>query len=341
MKVIVDDKIPYIRGQIERLANEVAYLPGSAISKSDVQDADVLIVRTRTRCDQALLEGTSVRLIVTATIGYDHIDTAYCEAHGIQWTNCPGCNANSVCQYVHHALEATGFLKPSYTIGVVGVGHVGSLVAADLEACGMKVLRCDPPKEAEQKNFNCQCSMVNGKWLDGKYLDLPTIQAEADIITFHTPLTKEGPWATYHMADEQFFRHLLHRPLIINASRGGVVDNEALLWALNEGLIADAVIDTWEGEPDLNRELLEQVVIGTPHVAGYSADGKANATRMSLEAVAQFMGVDFKPQIDLPDAPCLSVETLLDDSRQLKLHPDRFEEMRGNYPVRRERLCKV
>ena len=143
------------------------------------------------------------------------------------------------------------------------------------------------------------------------------------------------------MADEQFFRHLLHRPLIINASRGGVVDNEALLWALNEGLIADAVIDTWEGEPDLNRELLEQVVIGTPHVAGYSADGKANATRMSLEAVAQFMGVDFKPQIDLPDAPCLSVETLLDDSRQLKLHPDRFEEMRGNYPVRRERLCKV
>ena len=163
------------------------------------------------------------------------------------------------------------------------------------------------------------------------------IQAEADIITFHTPLTKSGPYPTYHMADEQFFQQLPHRPLIINASRGGVVDNMALLQALRDGRVADAVIDTWEGEPDLNRELLEQVAIGTPHVAGYSADGKANATRMSLEAVARFMGVDFVPDIHLPDAPCLSVETLLDDSRLLKQHPDRFEDFRGNYPVRRER----
>lgn len=336
MKVIVDDKIPYIRGQIERLADEVCYLPGSNINRDDVHDADVLIVRTRTRCDRTLLEGSSVRLIVTATIGFDHIDTAYCEAAGIQWTNCPGCNANSVCHYVHHALEATGRLKPSYTVGVVGVGHVGSLVAADLEACGMKVLRCDPPK-AEEEQFNSQCEMVNGKWLNSKYVDLSTIQREADIITFHTPLTKSGPYPTYHMADEQFFQQLPHRPLIINASRGGVVDNMALLQALRDGRVADAVIDTWEGEPDLNRELLEQVAIGTPHVAGYSADGKANATRMSLEAVSRFMGVDFVPDIHLPDAPCLSVETLLDDSRLLKQHPDRFEDFRGNYPVRRER----
>lgn len=331
MKVIVDDKIPYIRGQIERLADEVVYLPGSAICKSDAMDADVLIVRTRTRCDRELLEGTSVQLIVTATIGYDHIDTAYCEAVGIQWTNCPGCNANSVCHYIHHALEATDRLNPSYTIGIVGVGHVGSLVAADLEACGMKVLLCDPPREDLE---------VRGERLEVRdmptFVSLATIQAEADIITFHTPLTKEGSYATYHMADQQFFQQLPHRPLIINAARGGVVDNEALLCALNEGLIADAVVDTWEGEPAINRDLLSRVVIGTPHIAGYSADGKANATRMSLEAVARFMGVDFVPQIVLPDAPCLSVETLLDDSRQLKQHPDRFEEMRGNYPVRRE-----
>ena len=138
------------------------------------------------------------------------------------------------------------------------------------------------------------------------------------------------------MADEQFFRHLPHRPLIINASRGGVVDNVALLQALRDGRVADAVIDTWEGEPNLNRELLEQVVIGTPHVAGYSADGKANATRMSLEAVAQFMGKGFTPQIILPDAPKLTVETLRDDSERLKQWPEGFEEMRGNYPVRRE-----
>lgn len=335
MKAIVDDKIPYIRGQIEQLADEVAYLTGSAISREDVRNADVLIVRTRTRCDRSLLEGSKVKLIVTATIGYDHIDTDYCEANGIRWTNCPGCNANSVCRYVHHALEATGRLNPELTVGVVGVGHVGSLVAADLEACGMKVLLCDPPKAEEE--FNGHFSMVNGKWLNSKYVDLATIQREADIITFHTPLTKEGPYATYHMADEHFFCHLSHRPLIINASRGGVVDNEALLQALHDRRVADAVIDTWEGEPVINRELLQQVAIATPHIAGYSADGKANATRMSLEAVAQFLGRDFTPQIILPDAPKLTVETLKDDSERLKQWPERFEEMRGNYPVRRER----
>ena len=340
MKVIVDDKIPYIRGQIERLADEVCYLPGSSIGRDDVRDADVLIVRTRTRCDRELLEGSSVQLIVTATIGFDHIDTAYCEAAGIQWTNCPGCNANSVCHYVHHALEATGRLNPSYTIGIVGVGHVGSLVAADLEVCGMKVLLCDPPRQQNPSLISSKGRRQDSPLWEGvgevSFVDLSTIQAEADIITFHTPLTKEGPYATYHMADESFFHQLPHRPLIINASRGGVVDNEALLCALNEGLIADAVVDTWEGEPNINRELLRRVAIATPHVAGYSADGKANATRMSLEAVARFVGVDFVPQIVLPDAPCLSVETLLDDSRLLKQHPELFEDFRGNYPVRRE-----
>ena len=325
MKVIVDDKIPYIRGQIEQLADEVVYLTGSAISGEDVRDADVLIIRTRTRCDHTLLEGSKVKLIVTATIGYDHIDTDYCETNGIRWTNCPGCNANSVCRYVHHALEATGRLNPTMTVGVVGVGHVGTLVAADLEQCGMKVLLCDPPRDDAHDD-------VEGH----PFVALSTIQQEADIITFHTPLTKDGPYATYHMADEQFFQQLPHRPLIINASRGGVVDNVALLQALRDGRVADAVIDTWEGEPDLNQELLQQVVIGTPHIAGYSADGKANATRMSLEAVAQFMGVDFTPQIILPNAPKLTVETLKDDSDKLKRNPEKFEDFRGNYPVRRE-----
>lgn len=325
MNVIVDDKIPYIRGQIEQLADNVRYLPGSSISSEDVHDADVLIVRTRTRCDRSLLEGSKVKLIVTATIGYDHIDTAYCDLAGIRWTNCPGCNANSVCCYVHHALEATERLNSSYTIGIVGVGHVGSLVAADLEASGMNVFLCDPPREAA------------GDWVEGhNFVDLATLQAEADIITFHTPLTKDGPYATYHLADAAFFQQLRHRPLIINASRGGVVDNKALLQALNDRLVADAVIDTWEGEPVISRELLSRVAIATPHIAGYSADGKANATRMSLEAVAQFIGSDFVPSIVLPDAPKLTVDTLMDDSLRLKQWPEGFEEMRGNYPVRRE-----
>lgn len=334
MRVIVDDKIPYIRGQIEQLADEVVYLPGSNIDSNDVKDADVLIIRTRTRCDRTLLEGSMVKLIVTATIGYDHIDTTYCEESGISWTNCPGCNTNSVCRYVHHALEATGWLKPAMTVGVVGVGHVGTLVAADLEKCGMKVLRCDPPKAEEEVKANGRSSLSTLH--SPLFTDLATIQAEADIITFHTPLTKEGPYATYHMADEQFFHRLPHRPLIINASRGGVVDNKALLKALREGRIADAVVDTWEVEPDIDKELLQAVAIGTPHIAGYSADGKANATRMALEAVARFMGKDFVPQVYPPEAPKLTVGTLMDDSEKLKLHPEQFEEMRGKYPARRE-----
>lgn len=189
----------------------------------------------------------------------------------------------------------------------------------------MKVLLCDPPRDDAHDD-------VEGH----PFVALSTIQQEADIITFHTPLTNEGPYATYHMADEHFFRHLPRCPLIINASRGGVVDNEALLQALHDGRVADAVIDTWEGEPTINRVLLQQVAIATPHIAGYSADGKANATRMSLEAVARFLGRDFTPKIILPDAPKLTVETLRDDSERLKQWPEGFEEMRGNYPVRRE-----
>lgn len=327
MKAVIDDKIPYIKGQIEQLVDETVYLPGSDISAADVCDADILIVRTRTHCDRKLLEGSPVKLVVTATIGFDHLDTPYLDSAGIRWTNCPGCNASSVRQYVHNSLLATGYLHPGMTAGVVGVGHVGSLVADELEQAGMHVLRCDPPK--------------------GEPATLDEIAEEADIITFHTPLTHDGDCPTWHIANDAFFCKLKHKPLIINSSRGAVVDNQALICALDKGLVCDAIIDTWEGEPNLNLELLKKAVIATPHIAGYSADGKANATRMSLQAVCRLIGKPFTLDIQPPTLPdgfaygeCKEGPLRLYDPRVdtalLKAQPGLFEFFRGHYPLRRE-----
>ena len=339
MKAVIDDKIPYIKGQIEKLIEQTVYLKGSDIGPNDVADADILVVRTRTHCNEALLKGSQVRLIVTATIGHDHLDKDYLQRAGIEWTNCPGCNASSVMQYVHNSLLALGLLKKGLTVGVVGVGHVGTLVANDLEKKSLNVLRCDPPK--------------------GEKYTLPQLAEVCDIITFHTPLTKEGNHPTYHLADAAFFASLKKRPLIINSSRGAVVDNEALLHALESGQVSNAVIDTWEGEPNLNRQLLAKAIIATPHIAGYSADGKANATRMSLQAIADFLAKNGKTSLpsfkvnpprlpkhfsyaDTTENSTSSVPKALrlydprTDTARLKAHPEAFESQRGNYPLRRE-----
>lgn len=334
MKIIVDDKIPYIKGQIEQLGDEVLYLSGSKIGRDDVRDADVLMIRTRTHCNRELLEGSTVKFIVTATIGFDHIDVDYLREAGIEWTNCPGCNATSVGQYVRNTLfllqRERGLCLKDATLGIVGVGHVGSAV---LEACRPwvgRVLLNDPPK--------------------GLPTPLSVLQAECDVITFHTPLVTDGQWPSFHLADEAFFAGLVKHPVIINAARGEVVDNVALEAALDSGQVSEAVIDTWEHEPHLSRTLLNKVYIGTPHIAGYSADGKANATRMSLEAVARWMGVADKVHFDVfpPKVPesCRpsgdAVEDALrlydprQDSQRLKDSPSDFERLRGDYPLRRE-----
>lgn len=339
MKIIVDDKIPYIKGQVEQLGDEVLYLSGSQISADDVRDADVLMIRTRTHCNRELLEGSKVKFVVTATIGFDHIDTGYMEEAGIEWSNCPGCNAASVGQYVRNSLfllaKNRGLNLAETTLGIVGVGHVGTAV---LEACKpwvKEVLLNDPPRQS-------------AGFCGEHVVDLQTIAERCDVITFHTPLVRDGEWPSYHLADEAFLKGLARRPVIINAARGEVVDNFALEKALNEGWISDAVVDTWENEPHVARTLLNKVYIGTPHVAGYSADGKANATRMSLQAVARWMGKDVRFQVNPPSVPdtCMPVgnpveDALLlydprQDSERLKADPDGFEYQRGNYPLRRE-----
>lgn len=338
MKIVVDSKIPYMKGVAETLADEVVYAEGHDFTPELVRDADALFVRTRTRCNSQLLEGSCVRFIATATIGYDHIDTEWCRQAGITWTNAPGCNSGGVEQYVHSALllleRCHAFTLRGSTLGVVGVGHVGSRVARVGKNLGMKVLLCDPPR-AERETGT-------------KFFKLEELAQQCDIITFHTPLTREGAHPTFHLANKAFFHSLSKSPFIINTSRGEVVDNEALLHALNEKLVTDAIIDVWENEPVINRLLLEHVLVGTPHIAGYSGDGKANATRMSLEAFCRFfhLPASFNIEPPAPENPIIQATTLSDallaiynpmeDSQRLKAHPDAFEQLRGNYFYRRE-----
>ncbi len=335
MKVIVDNKIPYIAGVLEKLADEVVYLPGSSFTKEAVHDADALIVRTRTHCNRELLEGSRVKFIATATIGFDHIDTDYCQKAGITWTNCPGCNAGSVEQYVHSVLlllkRKKGLDLKQATLGIVGVGHVGSRVHRMAEKLGMKVLLNDPPRADRGETG---------------FTDLSTLARTCDVITFHTPLIREGQYRTYHLADKAFFASLKHTPYLVNSSRGEVVDTLALLDALNAGQVKDAVIDVWENEPDINKELLEAACIATPHIAGYSADGKANATRMALEAYCHFFGIQADFEIHPEEASIsfssdaeeaqLQAYNPLRDNEWLKASPEKFEWFRGNYPLRRE-----
>ena len=336
MKVIVDNKIPYIAGEIEKIADKVVYLPGDAFTKEEVKEADALVVRTRTHCNRDLLEGSQVKFIVTATIGFDHIDTEYCHEAGIAWTNCPGCNAGSVEQYIHSVLlllkREMGLKLEEATLGIVGVGHVGSRVKRMAESLGMKVLLNDPPRaDKGEKGF----------------VDLRTIASESDVITFHTPLIKEGIYRTCHLVDKDFLFSLKRNPVIINSSRGEVVDTASLLIALSAGKVKDAVIDTWEYEPVISRELMEVAFLATPHIAGYSADGKANATRMSLEALARFFGVEadfcvMPPEYsgiqfsDDAEEAYLQAYNPTRDSEWLKKCPEKFEWFRGSYPLRRE-----
>ncbi len=332
MKIVVDDKIPYIRETICQLADETVFLSGAAITADDVRDADVLVVRTRTRCNRQLLEGSKVQLVVTATIGYDHIDTQWLQEAGIRWTNCPGCNSGSVAQYVECALllleQQKGLSLHESTIGIVGCGHVGSKVKAVAERLGMQVLVCDPLLD------------------NPSFVSLDEIERRCEVITFHVPLTREGQYATWHMADEDFFHRLPRVPYIINTSRGEVVDNQALLQALQDGRVRDAIIDVWEHEPHPDAALLDKVFIGTPHIAGYSADGKTNADNMVIDAICQHFGLPHPGIIAPPALPNdfkytgspLDLYNPMIDSQKLKADASQFEQLRNNYPLRREKI---
>lgn len=345
MKIVVDDKIPFIREAIAQISTDVIYKSGIAISPDDIHDADALIIRTRTRCDEALLKGSKVSFIATATIGYDHLDIEYLKRAHITWTNCPGCNANSVGQYIHSCLllleKEKGYDLSKTTVGLVGVGHVGHAVIEAIRPLGVQILLNDPPQKKALRKAGKPHEF---------FLKMEELQEKCDIISFHTPLITKGSYPTFHLANKTFFNALKKQPIIINTSRGAVVDNTDVLQALKDDIIRDAIIDTWENEPNINQELLNLIYIGTPHIAGYSADGKANATRMALTALCNHfhLPVTFQirvpqlPEEELPESNLTETERALvlynphTDSLKLKSHPTMFEELRGNYPLRRE-----
>jgi erythronate-4-phosphate dehydrogenase len=345
--VVVDDKIPFLRGVLEPFA-QVAYIDGQSIGSEDVRHADAMIVRTRTRCDAGLLDGSAVRFIATATIGTDHIDIPYCESHGITWTNAAGCNAGSVYQYVAAALawlaSVHDFQFAKLTLGVVGCGHVGSKVAALGRIAGMNVIVNDPPLQR-----------VSG----GDFVSLHELLSRSDIVSLHTPLTTGGIDPTFHLIGQTELEMMKPGAVLINSSRGEVVDNESLKMALKQHVIKDAILDVWENEPEPDPDLIHLSALATPHIAGYSADGKATGSAMSVQALAAFFGfplTGWQPET-IPhalrsnllsiDAQEKNIEQVFagavlhtydiqaDDAR-LRSNPGDFERQRGHYPVRRE-----
>lgn len=314
MKIVADAYIPFLKGLLDDVA-QVEYLSPDNITADAVKDADALIVRTRTQCNASLLTGSKVRFIATATIGYDHIDTTFCAQNGITWTNCPGCNANSVVNYIYAAL-ATLFKNDltSKTVGIVGVGNVGSRVAKMLQALGVKVLLNDPPRAKEEP--------------DMPFLPISKLQEQCDIITFHVPLTSN----TYHLVDSAFLAGCKRTPLIINAARGEVCDTNALL-----NYNGNIVLDCWENEPNISLPLLNKVVLGTPHIAGYSVDGKANGTHMAAKALCRFFGIEKEIKIEVPGEKGIPYY-IEGESNALKAHPEQFETFRNHYPIRRDNI---
>ena len=282
MKILVDENMPYARDLFARLG-EVTAVPGRPIPVEELDDADALMVRSVTKVNSQLLDGKNVRFVGTATAGTDHVDQDYLAQAGIAFSAAPGCNAIAVVEYVFSALlmlaERDGFQLTDRTVGIVGVGNVGGRLQKRLEALGVRTLLCDPPLAA------------NGE--PGDFLPLDKLVEEADILTFHTPLYKDGPYKTWHLADEALISRLKPGAILINACRGAVVDNAALLKCLEAGQKLSTVLDVWEPEPDLNVALLEKVDIGTAHIAGYTLEGKARGTTQVFEAYSAFIG---KPQ---------------------------------------------
>lgn len=324
MQIIIDKGIPFLQGVFPSEI-EVKFLPPEEITADSVRKADALFVRTRTRINKELLHGSQVRFVATATIGFDHIDQDYCREAGIYWVSCPGCNAQAVCDYVEEAIASfnsspsRGRSGGGFTIGIVGYGHVGKLVAQMAERKGYKVLLSDPPL--------------------GTGMSLNELAPLCDVLTFHTPLTYDGEHPTYHLCNADILRLCKPNALIINAARGGIIDEQTLLATLNtqhSTLNYKVAIDCWENEPLLNQALLEKVDLASFHIAGYSIEGKMRASEMCLQAFCEFFSL-----------PILSINKKLVPlqgdsapgwlqriSNQLKAAPEHFEQLRKQYKLR-------
>lgn len=358
LRIVADENIPFVR-EVFRGFGVVRPLPADLITPATLRTCDVLLVRSVTRVDAALLEGSRVQFVGSATSGVDHVDLAYLQAKGIAFAHAPGANAASVVEYVLAALLELAVRKEvslrGRVAGIVGCGRIGGRLARRLAVLGMEVLCCDPPL-AEQTG---RTDLVS----------LETILAEADIITLHVPLTRSGPYPTYHLIDAKALARMRATTWLLNTARGAVVDGQALLAARQRGFPEAVVLDVWEGEPAPDPVLIEQVDIATPHIAGHSYDGKVRGTLMLAEALARHFNVPFYPDDSellrpqpgdrlelippdgrLPETQWLAelvrqmYDITADDARfrtvmQHEMSPERraerFQELRRTYPRRR------
>jgi erythronate-4-phosphate dehydrogenase len=328
VKILVDENMPYAVELFSRLGN-VQAVPGRPIPQDALNDADALMVRSVTKVNEALLAGKPVKFVGTATAGTDHVDDAWLQQQGIGFSAAPGCNAIAVVEYVFSSLlilaQRDGFQLRDKTVGIVGVGNVGSRLNARLRALGIRTLLCDPPRadRGDEETFS----------------SLDQLVAEADILTFHTPLNMSGPYSTHHLVDADLLARLPADRILINACRGEVVDNAALLDALNGAKKLTAVLDVWEPEPDLSLALLDKVAIGTAHIAGYSLEGKARGTTQVFEAFSQFIGqpqkVPLEELLPAPEFPVVSFSGELNEARLLRLIHLVYDVRRDDAPLRR------
>lgn len=347
LKVVADVDIPFLKGALEPFA-DVVYEKGGSITNLMLRDTDVLITRTRTLCTEELLRDTKIRLIASATIGHDHIDKEYCIQQGIKWVNAPGCNAGSVQQYFASALsvilEKSGPDLKDTTIGVIGAGNVGKKVISIANTLGIRTLINDPPRARAEGGEG--------------FCDLLELLESSDIVTLHVPLNRDGADKTLHLANDAFFDKMKEEAWLINTSRGEVVDTDSLKVALQTDKLSGAILDVWENEPKIDLELLKMATIATPHIAGYSADGKANGTTMVVREISRFfdLGIDSWSPSNIPPPPkpvlqvsenakspiqifcelSLQAYPILEDHKRLLKDPSNFEDFRSNYPIRRE-----
>lgn len=339
MRIVIDQAIPFIHGTLEPFA-DVQYLPGDSISNEDLSETDMIIIRTRTRCDESLLKNTKIKYIFTATIGTDHIDTRYCESNGIVVQSAVGCNVGGVAQYVITAIyqyaRETNRQINNLTLGIVGVGNVGKKVEQYAIALGMKVLRNDPPRSEKEDKAS--------------YLSLKDLLAQSDIVSFHVPLTQNGPYPTSGLLSQETLQFIRPNSLLINTSRGNIVRDEDELCKIASLKHIKIVLDVWKYEPHIQAHTLENTWIASPHIAGYSLEGKWNATRLALDF---FSHITHSKRIKIPNLEKITLEipigqsdNVLDilmslydikkDSNQLKTNPEYFEQIRNQYDFRRE-----
>jgi len=345
MKIVIDTDIPYIKGVFEPYFGKVIYKKGIEIVHNDIKDAVALIVRTRTICNEALLKGSGIRAIATATVGTDHIDIDYCNTQGIEVFSAPGSNAGGVLQWMIAVLfelsQGTGL--QGKVLGVIGVGRIGGLLVKAAEALGLTVLQCDPPR-----------ARIEG---DKHFFPLKVLLKECDLFSFHVPLSFKGVDATYQMAGNDFFKLIKPGAWIINSARGGVVDEQAMM----KGYLTKNVryaLDVWDNEPHIDRQVLSKALFATPHIAGYTIEGKVNATIMAVKAIASFFSLNlrlWKPEpypiqnpfrLDMNDfiengainyrSLFRKVYSISDDDMQLRNNPDHFESIRSNYRLRHD-----